>query len=111
MWRGPSKKREQQVKTNLKIRTVLFIEQTKYGKLAKLVREVVTRMESMMGSGLRWLKGQEPASKYPTQYRPMGRRELLKSRVSYLQPYLKKDLTVSKETLYTKHLQDFAAPF
>ena len=42
-------KREQHDKTNMKIRTVLFIEQTKDGKLAKLVREVVTRLESMMG--------------------------------------------------------------
>ena len=49
VWSGPSKKREQQENTNLKIRTVIFIEQTKDGKLAKLVREVVTRMESMMG--------------------------------------------------------------
>ena len=49
MWSGLSKKREQQDKTDLKI--VLFIGQTKDGKLVKLVREVVTRLESMMGSG------------------------------------------------------------
>ena len=34
---------------NLKTRTVLFVEQTRDGKLAKMVREVLTRLEPMMG--------------------------------------------------------------
>ena len=49
MWSGQSKKGEQQGKTDLKIRTVLFIEQPKDDKLAKLVRDVVTRPEFMLG--------------------------------------------------------------
>ena len=44
-----SHSRGEEIKTNLKTRTVLFIEQTKDGKLAKLVREVLRRLEPMMG--------------------------------------------------------------
>ena len=44
-----SYKKQQDERTDMKTRTVLFVEQTEKGRLAKSIREVLTRLESLLG--------------------------------------------------------------
>ena len=46
---------------SMKTRTVLFVEQTRDGLLAKSIREVLTRLEGLLRFKLKWWRGQEQA--------------------------------------------------